>query len=528
MSLFDKIFKRDNKKIVNAHDPIDENEMLCPNCKNPIGRDMRFCASCGSPLKEFHSDASVNKVSFNPPKTKIHRKFCTCCGTSFDENMLFCPSCGMRVITSDYTIEIEGANAKEVKDVLSHYEELNQAKLREAMSTKQEMNILGDNWSKKQAADILKELARYNPDNLQEPTNGRFIFISYAHRDSDKVFPMLTQFKEHGYRIWFDESIEPASTWDDNIAEHIEQATFFISLISRAYLESKNCLQELRYSLEKKNENNQFLIYIEPIELPKGIAMRTSGVQNLMLYSFETVEEFFARLKKAGGIDECIDTSMISVLNKKSDDEYAMVLQCSAESGNVDAQFELGRCYYDGIHVKQSYSQAVVWYKKAAEQGMAIAQHNVALCYESGIGTETNYKEAFRWYMEAALQNHSTAQNHLGLCFDTGIGTEIDHEKAVYWFKQAAENGHAGAQLNLGLSYQKGEGIDQDLELAKYWLQKSAGQGEKRAQRALLNIALLHGEETWIFDGNGQRIVSSDLEEPEAEGTIQVPKGKLS
>lgn len=266
------------------------------------------------------------------------------------------------------------------------------------------------------------------------------------------------------------------------------------------------------------------MIYIEPIELPKGIAMRTSGVQNLMLYSFETVEELFARLKKAKGIDECIDTSMISVLNKKSDDEYAMALQHSAESGNIDAQFELGRCYYDGIHVKQSYSQAVIWYKKAAEQGMAVAQHNLALCYESGIGTETNHKEAFRWYMEAALQNHSTAQNHLGLCFDTGIGTEINHEKAVYWFKQGAENGYAGAQLNLGLSYQNGDGIEQDLELAKYWLQKAADQGEERAKSALLIIALYSEGDSLVVDEDGNIIISSDRENTEENRRI-VTKG---
>lgn len=218
----------------------------------PVNQEMAFCSGCGTPLKSLHSDTSANKDSSDSKMTTKRKMFCPYCGTSFDEDKLFCPSCGMQVITPEYTIKIEGANAAEVKDVLSHYEELNRAKLHEAIDTKVEMDILGDNWSKKQAVDILKELARNNPDKLKESEKNRFIFISYAHRDSDTVFPLLTQFKEHGYRIWFDESIEPASTWDDNIAEHIEQATFFISLISKAYLESKNCLQELRCSLEKK------------------------------------------------------------------------------------------------------------------------------------------------------------------------------------------------------------------------------------------------------------------------------------
>ena len=46
-----------------------------------------------------------------------------------------------------------------------------------------------------------------------------YIFISYAHRDKDRVLPVLRSLSERGYRIWFDEGIDPGTEW-------AEQETF--------------------------------------------------------------------------------------------------------------------------------------------------------------------------------------------------------------------------------------------------------------------------------------------------------------
>ena len=40
-----------------------------------------------------------------------------------------------------------------------------------------------------------------------------------------------------------------------------------------------------------------------------------------------------------------------------------------AEQGDVDAQFNLGWCYYMGEGVPQDKAEAAKWYRKAAEQG---------------------------------------------------------------------------------------------------------------------------------------------------------------
>ena len=448
--------------------------------------------------KWFHKD---RKEKTSTAKGAIKKMAsCSCCGQVVPKGGAFCPYCGVKLRTpSGYEIEVTGSNAEEVRAVLTQYQKMQEDALPIKVSK--------------------IEKARMDSDP--------YIFISYAHKDSEMVIPLLVKLKEAGFRIWFDENIEPASTWDDNIAEHIEKAEFFISMITPSYLSSRNCLDELRYALSLE-ENKQLLLYLQDVALPKGIAMRTGGVQNIFKKSFDTDDAMVRHLSQAKGIDVCIQKEA-SFLYPGIDD-FAENLLKMATAGNSNAQFELGRCFYDGIHVKQSYSTAVQWYRKAAEQGMDVAQHNLALCYESGIGVEANPMEAVKWYTKAAMQNHSTAQNHLGLCYETGNGTEIDHEKAVYWFKQAAESGHAGAQLNLGLSYKNGEGIAQDIEAAQMWLQRSADQGETRAKRALLSIALTEGSEITV---NENGIVDiSDSEDMTAENpdgvVIEVPKGKFA
>jgi len=41
-----------------------------------------------------------------------------------------------------------------------------------------------------------------------------------------------------------------------------------------------------------------------------------------------------------------------------------------AESGDVEAQFEMGMMYYYGRGVLQDYNEAIKWYRKAAGQGL--------------------------------------------------------------------------------------------------------------------------------------------------------------
>ena len=42
-----------------------------------------------------------------------------------------------------------------------------------------------------------------------------YIFISYCHKDRASVFPIIEQMARDGYRVWYDEGIDPGSEWPE-------------------------------------------------------------------------------------------------------------------------------------------------------------------------------------------------------------------------------------------------------------------------------------------------------------------------
>ena len=154
----------------------------------------------------------------------------------------------------------------------------------------------------------------------------------------------------------------------------------------------------------------------------------------------------------------------------------------AAEKGNVTAQYNLGKCYYNGEGVNQDYAEAARWYRKAAEQGAAAAQCDLGICYYYGQGVKQDYGEAVKWYRKAAEQGNIIAQYCLGACYYYGDGVNQDYKEAVRWYRKAAEQGHTVAQCELGFCYHKGQGISQDYEEAVKWYREAAEKGDTTAQ----------------------------------------------
>ena len=69
-----------------------------------------------------------------------------------------------------------------------------------------------------------------------------------------------------------------------------------------------------------------------------------------------------------------------------------------AETGDSNAQLQLGVMYDVGQGVTQNYEESVKWYRLAAEQGHAGAQYSLGLKYYYGEGVPQNYMQAFMWW----------------------------------------------------------------------------------------------------------------------------------
>ena len=141
-------------------------------------------------------------------------------------------------------------------------------------------------------------------------------------------------------------------------------------------------------------------------------------------------------------------------------------LKDRAESGDRDAQNNLGLCFQFGYGTKQDYSQAMIWFRHSADSGVATAQFNVGGLYFEGNGVEKDLNIAIEWYTKAAEQREELALIQLGHIYQKGLGVDIDLKRAFLLYLIAYKQGSSRASHHLGFMFKKGLGTAQDDSLA--------------------------------------------------------------
>jgi TPR repeat protein/predicted secreted protein len=237
-----------------------------------------------------------------------------------------------------------------------------------------------------------------------------------------------------------------------------------------------------------------------------------------------------------------IDEPIIEELAEDVTSSKIERLRPLAIQGDQEAQYELGALYYSGDSVKQDYSQAALWYRRAAQQGDADAQYSLGNMFLMGEGVTQDDNQARHWYTLAAEQGHSSSKNNLeslkslqkieynspqveidtttnsdqlislddeqssqataiedttgkaeyeqGLAYAFGDGVAQNDRTAFNLFYEAAEKGYVLAQYKLGVCFAYGEGVRQDQKKAAEWYRKAAEQGYTIAQRNLATMYL--------------------------------------
>ena len=109
-----------------------------------------------------------------------------------------------------------------------------------------------------------------------------YLFVSYAHRDSEIVFNELRHLNQSGYRIWYDEGIDPGNEWPEEIGKALSACAFFVVFISRRSVISENVRNEINMALKLRKP---FLaIHLEETELPHGLELQMGARQAVMMY----------------------------------------------------------------------------------------------------------------------------------------------------------------------------------------------------------------------------------------------------
>ena len=155
------------------------------------------------------------------------------------------------------------------------------------------------------------------------------------------------------------------------------------------------------------------------------------------------------------------------------------------QRGDARAMNNVGLLWAKGFDGKQSFEEALRWWKEAAKRGYTVSMNNIGLAYANGHGVEQDMKQAFDWWMQSAFQGNAWAMNAVGDCYETGEGVARDYSLAMTWYQTAAQAGDVLAHYNIGALYERGYGVDPDYEEALYWYREAAAGGDAGSMRAI-------------------------------------------
>ena len=106
-----------------------------------------------------------------------------------------------------------------------------------------------------------------------------YVFVCYAHRDSEVVYQDMGSLREGGVNVWYDEGIPGGTSWRAEIAEALSGSRRLLFFISPRSLASEHCMREVRFALDQ--DIDVVPIFLEDCDLPAELALALGGVQAL-------------------------------------------------------------------------------------------------------------------------------------------------------------------------------------------------------------------------------------------------------
>ena len=142
-----------------------------------------------------------------------------------------------------------------------------------------------------------------------------YIFISYAHDDSERVLSIISHIANQEYRIWFDQRIEVGTKWAEVIAQRLNQSACFMAFIPDNYLRSDNCMDEIEHAKNKKIPI--LIIYLEDLQIPDWFLMRHGRTQSIYYKEYNTQNEFLEQIYASSILANCRRKDKVDILYSK-------------------------------------------------------------------------------------------------------------------------------------------------------------------------------------------------------------------
>ena len=147
-----------------------------------------------------------------------------------------------------------------------------------------------------------------NTNNIPTAYEGKepYIFVSYAHKDSEKVVPVVRALKDAGFRVWYDEGLVQGENYHEDIAEHIALCTTALVFLSSASANSTYCKMEIEYAFSCGKKLS--VVYLEEnVALSPGIQLLLNSIQSLMYSDYGSQEDFTQALFQTPCLQICAE-----------------------------------------------------------------------------------------------------------------------------------------------------------------------------------------------------------------------------
>ncbi|MCR5432683.1 MAG: TIR domain-containing protein [Lachnospiraceae bacterium] len=170
----------------------------------------------------------------------------------------------------------------------------------------------------------------------------KYIFVSYAHKDSSDVMPIIEALQEASYRVWYDEGIDPGTDWAGVIGTNLEKAGIVLFCASSKSVKRDNVKREIAYAHEKGIKI--LTLTLGNVAFPADLEKILFVNQTVSLRSYNTYGEFTdavaGALKDAGTYAGASGAGEAAAAGGNAAQEGAAAGEKSAAVGSASAAGE--------------------------------------------------------------------------------------------------------------------------------------------------------------------------------------------
>ena len=113
----------------------------------------------------------------------------------------------------------------------------------------------------------------------------RFLFVSYAHANTETVDVEMAWLQERGFKLWYDDGIHVGSNWRQSLAQAITGADGVIFFADEQSVVSPNCVREINFALDEGKPI--FVVQLDEVIFPDALRLSLSDRQILIRSHFD-------------------------------------------------------------------------------------------------------------------------------------------------------------------------------------------------------------------------------------------------